>query len=336
MAILRTTTLTLAGGLIGALAVGGASLVGCGDDSGGPAGDSGPDVTADSGSDAIGEARADTTGDIVVADRSDAGDSGVSTDAHDAADTSNAVDVSSGDGRFPPGLLDYPDAYLTALCTGYANCCGAGFDPTPCKQAYATSGYDNTLPANPATYSAGNLTFDQDAAAGCTAALRNWPCGATITSAQNQAILAACHNVLGGTIPSGSSTGCLSSFECASGSYCSAGKCVALLGDGGSCSASVEGNDWQCRHVGTGLPAMFCNLYPDDGGGVSRAGKCTPAQANGTTSLCSDLVNYYSDYACTDGLCDPANTGACVASANNPAAPTGVACSNFRDAAGGG
>jgi len=80
---------------------------------------------------------------------------------------------------------------------------------------------------------------------------------------------------------------------------------------------------------------MFCNLYPDDGGGSSRPGTCVPARPNGATSLCSDLNIYYSDYACAGLLCDPANTAACVASITNPADPAGFVCTGFHDAGGG-
>jgi hypothetical protein len=302
------------------------------------------DATPDGGDAARdGDAAGDADANLVT---SDSGDSGRDADAMLGTDADAAFDadaISDGDASdasdaktIPPGLLAYPGQYATAICTGFATCCGATFDVAACEKALTTVGYDNTLPSVGAVYDAGNLTFDANQAALCVAALQAWPCGANLASAQNQAILSACHNVLGGTIQIGS-TGCSSSFECVSGAYCKSGTCTALVGDGGACAAG-ESIDFQCSYVGSAQPSLYCNLYPDDGGGAARVGTCLPTLANGVTSVCSDGVSYYSDYACTSHVCDYANTGACSATTANPADPTnGFECSTYvLDAGGGG
>jgi hypothetical protein len=253
----------------------------------------------------------------------------------DASVTADAADASDADSAFPPGLLDYPVAYATAVCAGLANCCGAGFDTNLCKSANLAQGYDNTLPFLPTVINAGHLTFNAAQAAACTAALQAWPCGPTLTAAQNQQILSACHNVLGGTIPVDGG-GCMSSFECVTGAYCNGSTCAALVRDGGACNAANESPDEQCMSIATAQPTLFCNLYPADGGPSSGSGTCQPAQPNGTTSLCTDNVNYFSDYGCASQLCST-TSGTCAASMTNPADPTkGYYCANYLDAGGGG
>jgi hypothetical protein len=258
--------------------------------------------------------------------KSDGGDGG---DGGDGA----VVDAGSDVATLPPGLLAYPAQYANAICTGFSTCCGAGFDMAACEANMTTLGYDNTLPARD-VYGNGHLTFNEDAGAGCLAALRTWPCGVTITSTQNAAILSACHGVLAGTIPVGG-TGCNSSFECVNGAYCQPGSpttCVAIVGDGGACSPSGESPDEQCAYIGSAQPGLYCDVYPNDGGNdaAGPTGVCAPALPDGVNSLCTDGIQFYSDYACANRGCDFANTGACSPAIQNPADPASqFYCADF-------
>jgi hypothetical protein len=362
MASLRGVALAVVGGVIGAVGIGGLVL-GCGDnttsgeDSGvDGAAESGPDVTGDTRQDTGGDVTADQTGRDVTPDSPIGNDAGreadvtvdvTMTDTRSdsevgvGTETGPGIDADAGDvdaGKvIPPGLLAYPGQYATAFCTGLAACCGATFDVPTCESTFTTQGYDNTLPVDRNAYSAGNLTFSQTQAAACVAALQSWPCGTTITTAQQQGILNTCHNVIGGTIPIGG-TGCVSSFECMGGAFCdlTTHTCTALVGSGGACTAPPTGSvDDQCRNAATGLPDMYCNVYPSDGGSPG-AGTCAPAQADGVTSLCFDNMNNISDYACTGRLCNP-TTASCAATITNPADPTnGFYCAAFVVDAGGG
>ncbi|MBV9950093.1 MAG: hypothetical protein JOZ69_24850 [Myxococcales bacterium] len=251
----------------------------------------------------------------------------------DATADDGATDAADADADakvIPPGLLAYGQNYANAICAGFGACCGATFDVTSCESNLSSGGWDNTIPLNRNVYGAGNLTFDATQAGACLTALRNWPCGATLSSAQNQAILSACHHVLGGTIPIGGS-GCADAFECVDGAYCDLGTqtCLSLATIGAPCAATAAGQDVQCRNVASGDPAAYCNLFPADGGPSSGAGTCAAAQPDGVGSLCTDQVNFLSDYACQGQVCD-IGTASCAPATTNPADPTaGFACASF-------
>jgi len=342
MASLRGGSLAVIGGIVGTLAVG-LFVGGCsGDDNGGNEGGSdgnadvapdvasnrdtgGPDNTnadgppADTGRDVTPDGGTDAT-----ADARDSGPEGNAGDA-DGSPSDGSDAASDSDAKYiPPGLLDYPGNYATAICTGFANCCGAGFDRTHCERDFRTVGVDSTLP-DLEIYDAGNLTFDPNQAMTCINALQAWPCGA-MTAAAHQTILTACTGVLGGTIPIGG-TGCQSPLECVSGAYCNGSTCTALQTSGGSCTS-----DWACSYAGTKTPAFYCNFYPGDGGTPS-SGTCAAPQADGTSSFCGN-GNISSDFACTNHLCGDNNT--CATTATNPADPVNGLCPLYADAGGGG
>jgi hypothetical protein len=276
------------------------------------AGDTGPgaDVAVDGGDTGTdGDASTETDADASVDGGVDGGE-----DAAPDADGGNADDGDAADAN-GIGLLAYPGQYVAALCSAWATCCGAGFDQTTCESDFRIDGWANTLPHSD-VYDAGNLSFDSTQATSCITALQNWPCGAW-TASDNQAIISACTNVLGGTIAIGS-TSCQDSFECASGAYCDAATCTALAGNGGSCTG-----DEMCSYVGTKQPALYCNLYPPDGGSVS-AGTCAAPQSDGTSSFCGNAAQS-SDFACINRLCGDNST--CASSAGNPATN---ACAVYR------
>jgi hypothetical protein len=345
MSSLRGIAVAIVGGTIGTVAVA-ALVVGCsGDDTGGGTTDSGGDQAQPDVSQMQDTGRADATdggrGDVTTGTDADSGgasdgdggrrdgggdadanapDSGdvthdVSTSDADAAGVSDASDASdAADGKvIPPGLLAYPNDYAAAWCAGIAACCtipsGGFFDTAMCTSQQNLDGWDLTLPLISTIYSAGNLTFNAAQATTCENALRAWPCG-TLGAAENQAILTACTNVLGGTIPIGS-TGCFSSFECANG-YCNTttNTCVALAGIGGTCTS-----DDQCSYIGTLQPRLYCNLFPADGGSPTT-GTCAAVQADGTTNLCKNQ-NVIDDLACTSQLCSD-STSACGGPKTNP------------------
>ncbi len=243
---------------------------------------------------------------------------GIGIDASIALDASDASDAMT----IPPGLLAYPGEYATAFCTGIANCCGldaGGFDFPTCEGDWSISGYRGlpTILPSPAVTNRGNLTFNATQAASCVAAVQAWPCG-TFTAADNAAIISACLDVLGGTIPIGG-TGCQSSFECVSGAYCNAaGTCSALVTQGGTCTL-----DEQCTYVGTLQPELACDLYPSDGGSPTT-GTCQPPKASGASSKCFN-ANTISDLMCSSRLCDD-TVSSCGNTATNPWPPI---CANY-------
>jgi hypothetical protein len=267
------------------------------------------DATVNGNDDAAdGDSSVVTDGDASAPQDADGGDGsdGEVTDALDGGDGGDAEDASDAN-SIPPTLLGYPQQYVTALCAGWANCCGSGFNQPMCQGDWLAGGWDNTLLSTD-VYDGGNLTFDARQAARCLAALQAWPCG-TWNAAANQAILDACTGVLGGTIPVGS-TGCISPFECVSGAFCNGGTCTALTASGGTCA-----RDWECSYVGTKQPAAYCNVYPSDGG-TPATGTCASPQADGTSSFCAN-ANLFSDFACANRLCG--DNGTCASTAANPA-----------------
>ncbi len=259
-----------------------------------------------------GGVRIDTTSDgvakppVYVCNGGEEGDATASDGGTGASDAADASDVKT----LPPGLVAYPTQNATAFCNSMARCCGVdagAFDMTSCVSDWSVSAWELMLPDNVAVFTAGNLTFNSIRGNACIAALQAWPCDAFGTS-ENGAIVSACFNVLGGTIPV-AGTGCLSSYECANG-YCNAaGTCTALVGLGGACQA-----DEQCGQAGT-TPTLFCDLYPSDGSSPST-GTCQPLLPSGSASFCGN-ANVLDDLACTVGVCGDDNV--CGDSKTNPA-----------------
>jgi hypothetical protein len=202
----------------------------------------------------------------------------------------------------------------TVFCTSWLNCCPGGVDPgnynlQSCINTNITYGWEGTLPANAQVYSRGNITVDQNKAAGCISALAAFPCG-TQTPAQWGAITSACELVIQGTIPS-NSPGCIDSFECAPGNYCdptvAGGTCTPLATQGQPCNTKINDPglglnplaDQMCSYLSSGSPPLFCDLINNG----PNAATCQPLLANGAT--CQNATDsYYDDQACTaPGLC---------------------------------
>jgi len=254
----------------------------------------------------------DTTSDgvvqppVYVCNGGEEGDATAGDSSEDVVDDGDASDAKN----IPPGLVAYPTQNATAFCNSMARCCGVdagSFEMTACVSDWSVSAWELMLPDNAAVYTAGNLTFSTTRADACISALQAWPCG-PFGSAENEAIVSACSNVFGGTIPV-AGTGCLSSYECADG-YCSAsGTCTAPVGMGGACQA-----DEQCSHAGA-IPTLFCDLYPSDGSSPTT-GTCQPLLPSGGINLCGN-ANVLDDLACTTEVCGDDNI--CGDSKTNPA-----------------
>jgi hypothetical protein len=241
------------------------------------------------------------------------------------------------DASGPNAIQQYATSYGQAFCSGQGKCCPgypAAFDQADCAAAWTTLGWEFTLPANPAVYTAGHLNYNATQGALCLAALQNFACttGGTVTAAQYGAVTTACLGVLTGTIPVGSG-GCISSFECANG-YCElpsdggTGTCMPLVDSGGTCSPGNDSPDEMCSQAGSYQPMLWCNQLA---GGAT--GTCAAPLANGAT--CYDptvSASYFDDYGCSSLLCG--DDALCGDPATYPTPPPGF-CENWLTDAGG-
>jgi hypothetical protein len=280
--------------------MGGLAAVGCGGD----------DVTVGAP-----DASSDVTNDMSTADVVDS----ATPDAGDAGDAESPA-------------LAFAKAQAAAICTAWLGCCpgagdaGQGYNLAGCEANLATSGWEGTLPEDLAVYGRGHITFDQAKAAGCLSAIQGFPCGSQ-TPAQWGAITQACKLIIQGTI-AGDAGGCISSFECAPGTFCDptvdGGLCAPLATKGQPCNTKIASNinptaDQMCSYLASGQPALFCDLINNG----PTAATCQPLLGNGancTNNVVTDQDSgyylYYDDQACqAPGLCD--NNSQC-----NGTAPT--------------
>jgi hypothetical protein len=217
----------------------------------------------------------------------------------------------------PNAIQQYATEYGQAFCAGQGKCCPGypgAFDQASCAAAWTTGGWEYTLPANSAAYSAGHLTFDPDAGAGCLAALRNFGCPDntnSVPAAEYQAVTTACLGVLTGTIAVGGG-GCLSSFECADG-YCAlpsdggTGTCTALVANGGPCVSGNDSYDQMCSQAGAYRPESWCNLLN------GSPGTCAAPLANGAACYNAAVsLTYFDDYGCASLMCGDNGCGGTV------------------------
>ena len=263
--------------------------------------------------------------------------SGSKMDGGDASDTGQPSDAGdASDGPFiPPGLLMYQQQYAQAFCQATLHCCdnfdAGAYDLNACQAANQTVGWENTLPPQNSIFTRGNLAFDQEAGAGCLAALGTVPCTA-LTATENSSIINACASVIHGTIPVGS-FGCGSSWECAPGAFCDStmdgGLCTALVAQGAACGNKAP-NDEMCAYLSTHTPSLYCDFinHPDGGGAT-----CVPTQAD--PAGCVDPNGFSYDFSCTSELCGDNNT--CGSSQTNFNTGTTGQCATYliTDAGGG-
>jgi hypothetical protein len=315
-----------------AASLGGASLfgwiaVGCGGDDNKalPTADSGPDVTTDTGGH-----------DVMVVEASDAG-----SDVLDAANDTNLG--SDGDSGPAPGEV-FALAEATAFCKAELNCCPGGldsgtYDLNGCIGNLVTYGWEGTLPSDQSTYSRGHVVIDQAKASQCLAALANFPCG-TQTGAQWGTITQACELVITGNIPV-NQTGCSSSWECAPNSYCQPSTdgglfhCQPLAAVGQPCNTDIHSDvvplsDQMCSYLGSGQPALFCDLIDE----AADAATCQPVLANGANCF-NVTTGYYDDQACPAATPLCGDNSQCGGTASYPYP---AQCAEFvvKDAGGGG
>ena len=242
----------------------------------------------DSGSVVDGDAGAHDADAAVEADAAHDADAAVEGDAAHDADAATPFDAANEADVLNP-VQQFVQQYAAAFCGFQFHCCdgfdSGSFDASSCVTQTINSGasLEGTLPGSQAAYAAGHLQLNDAGAAGCLAALPTVPCG-TITAADNAAITNACFGVFVGTIPLNGS-GCISSFECAAGSFCSrpdggVGACTALVGDGGACSSQD-----MCTQASL-VPTSFCDSVLDGG----TSGTCQPLLPDNAPCDINDLA----------------------------------------------
>jgi hypothetical protein len=241
-------------------------------------------------------------------------------------------------------VLAFATAEATAICGLWQPCCPAidagTYSMTKCVASLQGYGWEANLPYNQDALARGNIAINQSKASACLAAINttNIPCG-TQTAAGYATVTAACEGVLQGLIPNGQ-PGCISSFECAPGAYCSAttgadggvvqGTCTALSGQGGPCFTVINTPynpipDEMCSYLGSSSNGLYCDLLdaPDSG----KFETCQPILSNGAT--CETFTApvpggfYYDDQACppAEALCG--DNGTCGGTSSFPYAGSG-------------
>jgi hypothetical protein len=249
----------------------------------------------------------DAAVDVVDATTSDVADAKVG----DADATVVDADAMTGDADAmvpdvyvcPTEMQTYPLRYAAAFCYGVGNCCAGfdagGFDMAKCVSERQIVGWDDTIPNDPSIVCRAHTTIDVDASADCLSALAAYPCGTSVPAATFAALIHACQNVIKGTLPIDAG-GCLSSFECVEGAYCTppvgdsgVGTCMPLAGDGGVCTV-----DDMCRSATSGQPSLYCTADLLD----TEAGTCAPQLPD--TSSCTDQTgNTWDDKVCLSLQC---------------------------------
>jgi hypothetical protein len=254
----------------------GMQVLGCGGDDSAVA--SGPDAseasltdtttTVDAApppSEASVEGDADAAGGMMGMGDADAGSS--MGDAADAG-TTCAITV--------PTAGEFFHSYAATLCQSLKGCCNTGprFDTANCVASYAVPGSGGFLAVGlPSKYlDGGRVAYDPAAACQCLEAVSAINCGtvpADTLSAIQQKCLAAVHGdvAIAGPADGGDAgqPACASSYECATGAYCtkeytsvpaadaSLGSCEPLVADGGSCASNN-----QCSYLGNGVGSLHC------------------------------------------------------------------------------
>lgn len=239
-----------------------------------------------------------------------------------AADTtsppvdSGTIDSSTADADAAfdagPGPLEfaYAEALGQAYCQNQLGCCPGGldsgtYDLLKCEDQFGGYGWEANLPSTYGLFARGFIQFDASKAAACIAAVQSLPCG-TQTATQWGAVTSACEGVLFGNIPIGQ-FGCLSSFECVSGSYCSApndggtGVCTALATQGQACDTAIMSSydtvpDYMCSYLGNSMTGLYCDLI--DPVGSANYAKCEPLISTPAGNCVNATTFYYDDQAC--------------------------------------
>ncbi|MGH7295925.1 MAG: hypothetical protein ACRELB_13370 [Polyangiaceae bacterium] len=282
--------------------------IGCGSSSSspGPAKEGGADVTNDS--------PIDVHVNDVASEASEAGhEAGVEGGA-EAGDA--GIDASA--------IENFASALAAARCQNWLSCCPGGdagaYSLSACTDTYRGYGWEGNLPDNQTALGRGFIVIDSVKAAACVAAVQALPCGQQ-TAAQWSSVTQACELVLTGTIPIGSS-GCVSSFECANGAYCSTndggvGSCVALATQGQPCNTVISSlidprADYMCSYLGSSSNGMFCDLINNP----ANSATCQPLLANGIN--CVAASGYYDDQACPSSGALCGDNSQCGGSASYP------------------
>lgn len=340
------------GAAIAAAGFAGSALAGCGDDTSATATDGGGgDVTGD----VMEEVTTDTQTDTAEASPTESGTDAGPDVGPDVVMNESGPDapLDSGDASDAPNYgpleLAFAQNLAQAYCQNQLSCCPGGvsqYNLQACEAYIAGYGWEANLPSNYGIFNGGFVALDSTKAANCVAAIQALPC-APQTPAQWGAVTSACDLVLYGTLMPNEAPGCVSSFECAPGNYCSAatdggrGACVPLHTAGQSCDVGADGGllntentvpDYMCSYLGTSNTGLYCDLI--DPVGSANYATCQPL-INTTQGNCYNATtSYYDDQACGQPSGGPlCGDNGCGTNANYPYAPF---CTEFLLDAGGG
>jgi hypothetical protein len=300
-----------------------AAQTGDGGDSGGDASNDGSlpessqedSPTADQSVDAPNDTTTDSSNDVTMLPEAstdaaaDASDSGA--DAADATPDSSVVDAApDGPTLVEQEELAFAEQESNAICTWELGCCPGGlgsgtYNLPACVSLFNGYGWEANQPQQ-FTFNRGYIAFNATQAATCLSTIKNLPCG-TQTAAQWGAVTNACELVLYGTIPANQS-GCLNSFECASGTYCAApgdggvGVCTPLATQDQPCDTAINSPDdtipdYMCSYLGSGNTGLYCDLI--DPQGSAKYATCQPLLSTSGASCVNGTSGYEDDQACS-------------------------------------
>jgi hypothetical protein len=264
-------------------------------------------------------------------------------DAGDAGDTGTSPTSEAGpDGEAGVALTltTFPGMVAAALCNRFENCCpapeaGKIFDTNGCIQRFINNGYSGSLTGQ-SLIDGGHVTFNLAQAQSCLSQIAAIDCSANLrTSAQEEAILAACYGALSGTLAAGAP--CTDPIECAPGQFCDpkdAGDgsvCAPLRTAGESCadfgSTNYAGSDTACSYRGSGSTGLTCkngdfNTYgtlplsqwvcateqPLDGGCFVNV-DCNSKLCDPLSAKCAPSETFIYPFACTFDIPAPVEAG---------------------------
>lgn len=286
-----------AAGVLAGLA--GAAATGCGSNNN-------TALPGDGGHDATGDVVTDTTQfDSPSETSSDSGSDGGSDTSvpEDSGDTGSpdAADASTA-------MQAFANAEVAAICQEQIAGCppldAGSYSLAACEAAKAGYGWEGNLPDDYLVFQRGKVNFDSAKAATCLAAIAALPTG-TQTAAQWGAVTQACELVFTGVLSAGQS-GCATSFECSSGTYCAPaadggiGTCTALATQGQPCDTAIASTlnpipDFMCSYQGSSNTGLFCNIIANS----ANMGTCQPLLTANASDCGGDTPGaYFDDQAC--------------------------------------
>lgn len=223
-----------------------------------------------------------------------------------------------------PSEGSFISTLAATVCQSLKACCGTGarFDTPTCLSVYGNPSFGAWMGVGfvDPYLDGGRIAYDPAAACQCLEGNATISCGLVQQTTWNS-IQQSCLNAVHGTVTVGSASDagdaavgkCASSYECASGGFCtienpsdqdaSLGTCHALIGDGGMCAS-----DFQCSYLTNGNPALSCNgqtqlCTPRKGAGAACQNNVDCTLNNCTGGTCQSGI-LFSDQVGSGGICD--------------------------------